>query len=312
MHLDTPEKSTGRPQSRVGSTAREALEGRKFTKLEQALLRQTAYSIDQMAPGGVERADAGVIRLGDIARATERLRGLLANPLTQRDEAKRKALQLILERAERFETLIKTDGSDGIRYLDDREFALKSPLRGTAIEIDFCFGDRDGRVSEEDILAARRQYQLVRGPVGWNRLLVTDEVEKRLFPERTLQSSYGPKLLLRDWMTPSSSEPLRHLQELIRTLDDDGVARTYADIAARLGTVANPTTGTDPSLAPTLEGALTLLAEAIRSRKSCKPTLTDIARVGCEDPDVRAMLTSPIEMSKRLRTQDLLERFLWK
>lgn len=260
-----------------------------------------------MAPGGIERAEPGVVRADDITRAIGRLAELIGRPGGQRDTTKRNAVQLVLDRAKRLESLIQTEETEGVVYLDEAEFQLQPRIRSAAIEIDFCFGDKNGSVSPEDIREARRHYGQVRGPVGWNRLLLTDEIERRLYPERTLKSTEGLRLLPEDWLT-GPPDPLARLRKVCRYLDDSALARTYADIAARLATVASRDPASD--LSQVFEHALVLLGREIRERNSVRPTITDIARIGCEDPEVKECLKTPIEMSRRLQPSSLLDRYL--
>jgi len=251
-----------------------------------------------MAPGGIEREEPGRADREDIARARQRLLQDLG-----RDSgglARRESVQRSLRSIDRLDHAVREHRADGAVYLEGPETSLPSQLRTAAIEIDFAFGDRDGRVSEADLAAARRRYAAVRGPVGWNRMLTTDEVERRLFPERVLASSRGARLQPRDWQT-RGPDPLARLRELIEPLDNGTLARTYADVAARYATCF------DDRARAVLEGALTFLARQIRARRGVRPTLTDIARIGCEDPEVQAVLHSPLEMARYLRP-DLLER----
>ncbi|MCK6548057.1 hypothetical protein L6R52_19555 [Myxococcota bacterium] len=271
------------------------------------MLRQCAFSIEQMAPGGIERAEPGVVRAPDIARSISRLTELITRPGGQRDPSKKSAIQLVLERTKKLERILADEGTAGIVYLDDPEFALAPRIRSAAIEIDFCFGDKNGSVSPEDIREARRHYGQVRGPVGWNRLLLTDEIERRLYPERTLRSTEGLRLLPEDWLA-GPPDPLARLKKVSRYLDDSALARTYADIAARLATVASRDPNSD--LSEVFEGALVLLGREIRERNSVRPTITDIARIGCEDPEVKECLKTPIEMSRRLQPSSLIDRYL--
>ena len=257
-------------------------------------------------PGGTERPECGCIQRADFARGIQRLSELLSRP-SSRDPHKKKALEALLERVKRLEAMVRRQETDGIVYLAAAEFRLPSRLRSAAIEIDFSFGDKDGVVSTGDIRKARGHYAVVRGPVGWNRLLLTDEIERRLFPERTLRSTAGLRLVPNDWLS-GNPDPLARLRKVSRYLDDQALARTYADIAARLATVA--TQQPDHALSQVFDQALTLLGRQIRDRDSVRPTITDIARIGCEDPDVKALLRTPIEMSRRLQPQILLDRYL--
>lgn len=259
-----------------------------------------------MAPGGVERTECGAVRTEDLERAVARLTDLLARP-NQKDPSKQNAVRLVLERTHTLQEILQRDGTNGIVYLDEAEFGLQPRLRSAAIEIDFSFGDKDGHVSIADIQEARRHYGQVRGPVGWNRLLLTDEIERRLFPERTLRTTEGLRLLPEDWLT-GPPDPLARLRKVCRYLDDSALARTYADIAARLATVANR--APDSELSAVFEEALVLLGQQIRSRNSVRPTITDIARIGCEDPAVKEWLKTPIEMSRRLQPSFLIDRYL--
>jgi hypothetical protein len=278
----------------------------KLSRVTEPVLRQTAFSVEQMAPGGVERPECGAVRPADLERGVARLTELLSRP-GQRDDGKRNALGLVLERTRSLQDLIDQERSEGVVYLNEAEFALQPRLRSAAIEIDFSFGDKDGKVSTEDIAEARRHYGQVRGPVGWNRLLLTDEIERRLYPERTLRTTEGLRLLPEDWLT-GPPDSLARLRKVCRYLDDSALARTYADIAARLATVANR--APDSDLSQVFEEALVLLGKEIRSRNSVRPTITDIARIGCEDPQVKEWLKTPIEMSRRLQPSSLIDRYL--
>ena len=278
----------------------------RYARVDDARLRQTAFAIEQMAPGGTERSECGCVRAPDLARGLERLNELLARP-ANREPAKRKALTQMHDRAKRLESLLVVHRTDGLVYLGEVEYRLPARLRSAAIEIDFSFGDKNGVVSEDDIKVARGHYGAVRGPVGWNRLLLTDEIERRLFPERTLKSTTGLRLVPSDWVS-DNPDPLARLRKVSRYLDDQALARTYADIAARLATVAQDDPAGDQ--VRLYEDALTLLGQQIRDRNSVRPTITDIARIGCEDPEVKALLKTPIEMSRRLQPENLLDRYL--
>ena len=277
----------------------------RLSNVEAPLLRQTAFSIEQMAPGGIERPNPGVIRPPDLARALKRLEELIQRP--SGTESKKNAVKMVRERAQSLERLIKDEGTEGVIYLDSPEYKLQPRLRSAAIEIDFCFGDKNGSVGLGDIQNARHHYGQVRGPVGWNRLLLTDEIERRLYPERTLRTTDGLRLLPEDWLA-DQPDPLARLKKICRYLDDAALARTYADIAARLATVASQDPASD--MAAVFEQALVLLGSQIRERNSVRPTITDIARIGCEDPEVKEWLKTPIEMSRRLHPTQLLDRYL--
>lgn len=282
------------------------MSGERFTFIQDLTLRQTAFSIEQMAPGGIERVDAGAVTHEDIDRAVRRLEALTGKG-SGADATKRAAVQVVVERARAIERAMADDGARAAVYLAEREFRLQPRLRSAAIEVDFCFGDKDGVVSVADIGEARRRYGQVRGPVGWNRLLLTDEIERQLFPERTLRTTEGMRLLPEDWLA-DGADPLVRLRKVMGHLDDSALARTYADIAARLATVAQRDPQSD--LGVIFEGALLLLGSEIRRRNSVRPTITDIARIGCEDPEVKAHLRTPIEMSRKLHPSSLIDRYL--
>jgi hypothetical protein len=275
-----------------------------YVVLDDIKLRQTAFSIEQMAPGGIERKECGAVTRADLMQARSRLRSLLDRP---GEGQKQRAIQILMERVIQLEELMVARTLRAAIYVDAKVYDLQPRLRSAAIEIDFCFGDKDGSVGLEDIREARRRYGQVRGPVGWNRLLITDEIERRLFPERTLASTEGLRLLPEDWLA-DGPDPLVRLRKAVKHLDDAALARTYADIAARLATVAQR----DPSsqLGSIFEAALLLLGDQIRSRNSVRPTITDIARIGCEDPEVKAFLRTPIEMSRKLVPSALIDRYL--
>lgn len=238
--------------------------------------------------------------------AFERLTALLGRPGLQ-NAGKQRALRVVLERTQRLEKRLQETKAKRIAYLDEAELLLPPRLRTAAIEIDFSFGDKDGHVSEDDIRIARGHYGQVRGPVGWNRLLLTDEIERRLFPNRTLHSTEGLRLLPADWLS-SPPDPLVRLRKVSRYLDDSALVRTYADIAARKATVMSQDAHSEQ--AQVFEEALVLLGAEIRARNSIRPTITDIARIGCEDPEVKSWLKTPIEMSRRLSPSSLLDRYL--
>lgn len=283
------------------------MSGESLTFIDDPLLRQAAFSIEQMSPGGIEREGAGIIRYDDILNAKRRLGSIVSRPGSGAAEvAKRKAIHALLDRTERLEAVLE-QGYDGIVYLGEKEYRLPPRLKSAAIEIDFCFGDKDGFVSIKDLQEARRRYGQVRGPVGWNRLLLTDEIERQLFPERTLRTTEGLRLLPEDWLV-EGPDPLLRLRKVMAHLDDAALARTYADIAARLATVASRDPQSD--LSRIFEGALLLLGSEIRARNSVRPTITDIARIGCEDPEVKAYLRTPIEMSRKLQPSSLIDRYL--
>jgi len=281
------------------------MSGGSFIYLSDGPLRQTGFSVEQMAPGGIERKESGAVTRADLVLAKGKVRGLVDRPSDS--PTKHQALVSLLERVEALEQLVIDEGVRAAVYLGEREYSLQPRLRSAAIEIDFCFGDKDGYVGVRDIEEARRRYGQVRGPVGWNRLLLTDEIERRLFPERTLSSTEGLRLLPEDWLA-DGDDPLVRLRKVVHHLDDGALARTYADIAARLATVAqnNPTS----QLRQLFEDALVLLGGHIRRRNSVRPTITDIARIGCEDPEVKEHLRTPIEMSRKLTPSALIDRYL--
>jgi len=53
-----------------------------------------------------------------------------------------------------------------------------------------------------------------------------------------------------------------------------------------------------------------LLGKQIRLRNSVRPSITDIARIGCEDPEIKAILSTPIEMSRKLNPEFLIDKYL--
>lgn len=270
------------------------------TWVKDLQLRQTAFSIEQMAPGGTERTEPGQLHEEDLERAFARVDELLARPAATERGA---ALREVRHRTERLHDLYRSGAPRPLVYVDRAVFALESRLRSAALEIDFSFGDKNGELSEQDLQQARFHYGQVRGPVGWNRLLLTDEIQRRLFPQRTLRTTDGMKLVPDDWVAEPPN-PLARLEKVSRYLDDAALARTYADVAARYACAANAES------AALFEKALALLGREIRSRDSIRPTITDIARIGCEDPVVKANLRTPIEMSRKLSPSALLDRFL--
>lgn len=277
--------------------------GANRSHIQDAVLRQTAHAVEQMAPGGTERANPGVVTHADLDRAAERVAGLLARP--GQPEAKQTALSHLAERIQTLRDILDADGAASLIYVGMAEFALRPRLRSTAIEIDFAFGNRDGTVDPTDLAKARHHYGQVRGPVGWNRLLATDEVERHLFPDQTLRSTDGLRLAPSDWMG-DPPQPLDRLKKAAAHLDDDALARTYADIAARVATVARE----EAEQRGLFIDALALLGREIAGRASVRPTITDIARIGCSDPEIKTWLKTPIEMSRRLRPAELLDPFL--
>ncbi len=236
----------------------------------------------------------------ELRLAADRIQGQVPSP------AQKKAIAHLVEKGRMLERMLNK-ARQRLIYVDPAVFALRSRLKNVAIEVDFGFGDRDGQVSLEDLDKARTHYGKVRGPVGWNRWLLTDELERCLFPSRTLPTSGGQRLVPEDWLM-GPPDPLYRLKKVASYLDDAALARTYADIAARVATVVHE----NPSrkLQPVFEGALVLLGREIRKRDGIRPTITDIARIGCEDPDVKACLRTPIEMSRRLTASNLLDRYL--
>ncbi len=264
-----------------------------WIRLTHAPLRRTAHAVEQMVPGGTDRPEPGRVDLDDIEASRDRLR-------SSGDATVARMMRAL----DALEAALRAANAPGALYLDPAESALPSDLRSAAIEIDFSFGDRDGRVSPADLRAARQRYRSVRGPVGWNRLLTTDEVERRLHPRRALQSSEGPRLRPGDWAN-GAEQPVRRLAAMSERLDDETLARTYADIAARLVTVVEERA--DVELKVVFRGALDAVAWEINRRRSVRPTLSDLARIGCEDPEVKAILHSPMEMARRLRSELLLD-----
>ena len=279
--------------------------GSTFSTIADVNLRRAAFAIEQMSPGGIEREGCGVVSLDDLRRGRRKLEGLLERKGLGKEQSD--SYVSLIKKSRTLKELIVTEGTRAVIYLAEEEYKLPPRLRSAAIEIDFCFGDRDGVLSEADINEARRRYGLVRGPVGWNRILLTDEIERRLFPTRTLSSTEGLRLLPEDWLV-DGPEPLIRLRKVIGHLDDGALARTYADIAARLATIAAREPGSH--LSKIFEDALLLLGQQIRERDSVRPTITDIARIGCEDPAIKAVLSTPIEMSRKLNPESLIAKYL--
>ena len=281
------------------------MSGKPFAPIEDLSLRRAAFAIEQMCPGGIEREGCGVVSLDDLRRGRRKLDAILKRNGLKAEQ--KQNYENLIKKTRALKEFIITENAQAAIYLAQNEYRLPPRLRSAAIEIDFCFGDRDGKLSAEDINEARRRYGMVRGPVGWNRILLTDEIERRLFPNRTLSTTEGLRLLPEDWLT-DRPDPLSRLKKVMTHLDDGALARTYADIAARLATLAER----DPrsELSQVFESALQTLAQEIRSRDSVRPTITDIARIGCEDPEIKAALSTPIEMSRKLRPESLISKYL--
>lgn len=272
--------------------------------ISQIALRQTAFSVEQLAKGGIERPEPGQLSETDLRHGTEKLTDL-KNRLSSTQTTQIESVQAMLERVEKLHNIIASEQAHRVVYVDKEVYGLDSRLRSTALEIDFSFGDRDGRVSEPDLRKARAHYSRVRGPVGWNRLLATDEIERRLYPHRSLRSVKGPKLLPTEWLS-APPDYLSRLDRVSRYLDEATLVRTYADIAARFACAP-------PShyLRSVYEGALELLGQEIRKRDSIRPSLTDIARIGFEDPEIKEILNSPIKMSRKLQMDELLVPYIY-
>lgn len=266
--------------------------------LSAAQQRQTAFSVEEMAPGGTERPDNGAVRAADLQRAEAQLHARL-------DRAPSEAEARALARVEELSSILVSSRARALIYVGPREYALPSHLRAVAIELDFTLGDQDGEVSPGDLREARRRYQKIRGPVGWNRLLSVDELERRLYPERTVQQISGLCLKLSDWWT-EGSDPAERLRELIPLLEDEALARSYAHVAARRATLA----AEDPEEQAVCDQALALMGQQICARGSVRPSITDVARLGAEDPQLAQLLQTPIDMARRLRPALLLEPYL--
>lgn len=251
--------------------------------------------MERLAPGGTDRPEAGQVSLHDLASARSRL-------ASGGDGAHRKAHRGLDE----LQRLLRQAQADAAVYLEVDVFRLPQPLRSVAIEIDFVFGDQDGIVSTADLGAARLRYRNVRGPVGWNRLLSADEVERRLHPSRVLQQARGERLIPEDWMR--GVDPTGRLERLVDRLGDEALARTYADAAAHLA-IARSTdeNGSDTQV---LHRSLLILGAEIVRRDSVRPTLSDVARIGCEAAPIRALLKAPVDMSRRLRPDVLFDPYL--
>jgi hypothetical protein len=267
--------------------------------LDSARLRRAAYAVEKMMPGGTERPSAGRITADDLRWARAHLRD---DRPTQQDAVRRSlqaiaALQAEMDRAR----------AQAAVYLSSSEHQLPDGLRSSAIEVAFVFGDRDGTVSQTDLRSARSHYGNIRGPVGWNRNLTTDELERRLFPGCVLSSAVGRRLEVRDWLGPED-RPMARLPAILAHIDDGTLARTFAATAARLGTLARR--DRDPAAHDVHRDALMLMGQEITRRGSMRPTLSDIARIGSDDAEVAEWLRTPIDMARLLLPQQILDPFL--
>lgn len=311
-----------------------------FRPAEPAL-RQAAFSVEQLTADAAEPPDRGAVTPQGITRALRSLGMLRLRPGAVE---RRRAEAHLIERIKHLRRLVDGARASTVVYLEETEYALEPRLRAAAIEVDFYFGNRDGHVSPDDLRSARRHYCQVRGPEGWNRLLQTDELERRLFPERTLCPLNGIRLRTTDWLR-GPHDPVPCLDRAARTLDDRALARTYADAAAHLAVLSSfklddralarsyadaaarlamrssferpvgPSMRAPPprlhaAATDVFERALRVLGAEIRRRDSVRPTISDIARIGREDPNVKAVLRNPIEMSRRLCPVTLLDPYL--
>ncbi|CAN0584703.1 unnamed protein product, partial [Laminaria digitata] len=100
------------------------MSGARIVRVTDPLLRQTAFSIEQMAPGGIDRPEAGAIRSADLDRALKRLSDLIQRP-GHRDGNKHNAIQLVLERTRKLQAMLQADGGEALVYLDDAEYGLQ-------------------------------------------------------------------------------------------------------------------------------------------------------------------------------------------
>lgn len=265
-------------------------------------LRRVAHAVEQMGADGTEGPHPGAVDRAALRSALGRIDRLLGG-MEGRDRDRRGQLIELRDGIERLGALLAEDAAALLVYLAPRVWPLAPRLRAGAVEVDFAFGDRDGEVSETDLRRARHRYAQVRGPVGWNRLLLADELERALFPHRSLGSSSGPRLLPTEWRS-DGGDPMVRLTRIAPCLDDQTLGRTFADIAARL---ACEELEQDRRI---YRRALSLLGEHIRRRDGPRPTITDIARVGARDPTLREQLSTPIEMSRKLSPSTLLDPFL--
>lgn len=261
--------------------------------------RQAAYAVEQMLPTGIERDDAGSVSEADVDLALRKVDAVLNAAAPDRKEA----LQAAQERTFELKALFQRHPGARLVYIARPLFELDAKLRAAAIEIDFSFGNADGEVSRRDLDEARLRYEQVRGPVGWNRLLVTDELERRLYPEHTLHQVLGLRLVPRDWEAPGQ-DGVDKLARFLPYLEDQALARTYADVAARLGVSDS---ARDKAR---FQAALVRLGQEITDRGSVRPSITDIARIGCEDPSLKRALGTPIDMARRLQPRELITPFL--
>jgi len=267
--------------------------------LDGTRLRRAGFAMETILPGGIERSSCGRITRDDLdwlsVRLHEGLRGSRA-----------RAARQSLEGVDALRAVMKTHHADSAVYIAREEFALPARLRSAAIEIDFVFGDRDGSVGLDDLGAARSRYASVRGPIAWNRLLVADEVERVLFPGRVLNSTHGPRLEPAAWIG-DGPDPLAQLRKLLSVVDDASLARTYADAAARSETLGHQ--DKDPKGHRLLREGMMLMGQEMSRRRSVRPSLSDIARIGRSDPAMRPYLDTAIEMSRRLHPDRILTPF---
>lgn len=270
--------------------------------LDSVALRRAAYAVENMIPGGTERPANGRVTNEDLAYVRTRL----AESSERRSPDHAEALTRSARCVHELERALARHHAQTAVYVGPSEFALEPELRAAAIEVDFVFGDRDGEVGLADLSNARRRYGNVRGPVGWNRNLLTDDLERALFPGRVLSSAKGPRLSVEDWLGPRS-EPMIRLPRILPRIDDAMLARTFADAAARSVTVGSR--ARFPELHQALRDGMMLMGQEITRRRSVRPSLSDIARIGCDDAETQVYLATPIEMSRLLIPSQLLEPF---
>lgn len=255
--------------------------------------------MESILPGGIEREDCGRVSRLDLRWLGDRLQEGLRGP-------RARAARQSLDGVHALQKVMQQHHADSAVYVAPEEYGLPTRLRTAAIEIDFVFGDRDGSVGLDDLGAARSRYAKVRGPIAWNRLLVADEIERALFPGRVLNSTDGPKLGPEAWLD-GGRDPMGRLRRLLSVVDDATLARTYADAAARSETLGHQERA--PGQHRLLREGMMLMGQEMSRRRSVRPTLSDIARIGRSDPGMRPFLETAVQMSKRLHPDRILTPF---
>jgi hypothetical protein len=267
--------------------------------LDGTRLRRAGFAMESILPGGIERLSCGRLTRDDLDWLRERLQQGLQG-------SRARAARQSLDGVEALRGVMRAHHADSAVYLAREEYGLPDRIRSAAIEIDFVFGDRDGSVGLDDLGAARQRYALLRGPIAWNRLLVADEVERALFPGRVLNSTEGPRLEPHAWLS-DGPDRLAPLRRLLTVVDDATLARTYANAAARSETLGHRER--DPEHHRLLREGMMLMGQEMSRRRSVRPTLSDIARIGRSDPGMRLYLDTALQMSRRLHPDRILTPF---